>query len=209
MKKFIALFCIIFSWQVHADIDLCHDEDYWIEEINKSRGLSYLSQNLRTCFFLGAADTPIGQFDPKGSDIKRSMIAAAKALESRKVKPTYIDVDFLSQDSNLQDLKIRYILKALLSNTSATKLELDRLNSSAVGLLSDLIKMNKTALILHCKYNSFYDKDIDILSKALEQNYTLKELNMKGSKFSMSSRRKLRAAWQANKVEGRKEEIEF
>jgi hypothetical protein len=57
--------------------------------------------------------------------------------------------------------------------------------------------------------SDFNDKGILAIAKSLNTNNTLQTLSIPNSKFSRSSRAALRNAWYMNRVEGRKQDIEF
>lgn len=50
MKRIIIILSLIFSCNAYGDTDLCHDKDYWIEEINKINAL-YDGSNVFNNFF--------------------------------------------------------------------------------------------------------------------------------------------------------------
>ena len=57
--------------------------------------------------------------------------------------------------------------------------------------------------------SNFTHNDALIIAKSLSSNNTITHLRISSSKFSTSSRKKLREAWNMNSVEGRNMDIEF
>lgn len=209
MKKIILALSIIFLGCLTSYANLACEEEYWIEEINKTGTLSdrMLSD----------------KFEPSIESFVENIYGGSKSEMALwyNIIETVANV-IRNNSANLKNVQLtRYndpglreyyfssLLNALIYSKTIETLEVQSLDAKYAHIVAEIIKKNNSIKEMIFKYPQFTNQGAMEIAEALEKNDTLQVLRLRNSEFSMNSRRRIRDSWNKNAVEGKIKEIEF
>ena len=196
MKNILLIACIVFCGCATASANLCHEKEYWIEEINKTNSLE--RNKVKRCL------------DSDIESQRKTTLVITEVIKNGAAKLKTVSIDAApTTDKDFNDFYINTILYAVGHNKTIENLTLFNAVADRAFKVAKVMLDNKTIKRLSLDKSDFTDQGALAIADALNVNKSLIWLSMEDSKFSMSSREAIRKAWSANKVEGREEKILF
>jgi hypothetical protein len=160
-----------------ANAELCHEKDFWIEEINKSEGLVVFGMNANMGNCLNLANY---------SDLEKSLSTISHVLSNNLSSAKVINIDLFSNDKKKYNIRTTNILKALVNNKTIKRVILNRVPASSDILLAKIIEQNSTIEDIHLEGAKLSEEGVVLISDALKKNKSLKYLDFSQSKILSS-----------------------